>query len=171
MSKKALRKYIKELSKNELEEQVLELYDRLKEVREFYTFVFNPKEDKMLDEAKFKVSKEYFPTGRRKAKRRRSIAHKFIKEFIKLGVEGEKIAELMVFNIEVAQTYTADRPINQDAFYKSMLKSFKEAIAFIDENGFQTVFDHRLERIVAIALEQEWINQYAFEEALLSRLR
>jgi transcriptional regulator with PAS, ATPase and Fis domain len=170
MSKKALRKYVKELKKEELEDQVLELYDRLKEVREFYNFVFNPKEDKMLDEAKFKVSKEYFPPGRRKAKKRRSVAQKFIKEFIKLGVEPAIIADLMVYNIEVAQTYTADHTINQDAFYKSMLKSFKEAIVFIDENGLQSNFNHRLDRIVSMALEQNWINGYALEEALLDRV-
>lgn len=171
MSKKALRKYLSEMPKEGLEEQVLELYDRLKEVRDFYNFVFNPKEDKMLEEAKFKISKEYFPPGRRKAKKRRSVAQKFIKEFIKLGVAPEKIADIMVYNIEVAQTYNADRPIKQDMFYRSILKSYKEAIPFIDENGLQSQFDHRLERIVEVAIEQAWINRHAFDEVLLSRVK
>ena len=37
MSKRALKKYLTDLSKDELEEQITELYDRLKEVKEFYT--------------------------------------------------------------------------------------------------------------------------------------
>ena len=61
MSKKALKKYLHELSKEQLEEQVLELYTRLKEVKEFYNFVFNPNENKRIEECKFKIQKEYFP--------------------------------------------------------------------------------------------------------------
>ena len=56
MSKRDLSKYLSSLSKKELENQVEELYDRLKEVRQFYNFVFNPKEEKMVEEAKFKIN-------------------------------------------------------------------------------------------------------------------
>ena len=63
MSKRALKSYLSDLSKSELEEQIVELYDRLKEVKSFYDFVFNPKEDKMLNTAKFAISKEYFPVS------------------------------------------------------------------------------------------------------------
>lgn len=99
MSKRKLKQYLESLSKKELEEQVLELHDRLKEVKTFYSFVFNPKEEKMLDEAKFKVYKEYFPPGKRKPKKRRSVAQKIIKEFVKLGVRSELIADFMLYNI------------------------------------------------------------------------
>src|SRR5690606_12984377 len=128
MSKRALKKYLTDLSKPELEEQITELYDRLKEVKEFYDFVFNPKEDKLIDEAKFKISKEYFPIGKRKAKRRRSVAQNHIKNFIKLGVEPRLIGDLMLYNIEIAQAYNKDYEINAESFYKSMLKSFKDAV-------------------------------------------
>jgi hypothetical protein len=169
MSKRALKKYLTSLSKDELEEQITELYDRLKEVKEFYNFVFNPKEDKMLDEAKFKVSKEYFPPGKRRAKKRRSVAQNFIKNFIKLGVEPLKIADLMLYNIEVAQTYNAGHTINAEAFYKSMLRSFKDAVAYIDQNGVEAQMNERIERIVDEVLEQNWINKYAFEMVLDKR--
>ncbi|MGB1102261.1 MAG: DUF6155 family protein [Crocinitomicaceae bacterium] len=171
MSKKALRKYLEELPKKGLEDQVLELYDRLKEVRDFYNFVFNPREDKVLDEAKFKISKEYFPQGKRRAKKRRSTAQNLIKEFIKLGVAPEKTADLMLFNIEVAQTYTQDVLIKQEAFYKSMLKSFKEAVRYVDKHGLQTSHDHRITRVVEVAIEQKWINAYAFDDIVLSRVQ
>ncbi|MBD3635941.1 MAG: hypothetical protein HUJ25_01255 [Crocinitomicaceae bacterium] len=170
MSKKKLKKYLAELSKPELEEQILELHDRLKEVREFYAFVFNPKEDKMLDEAKFKVSKEYFPPGKRKPKRRRSVAQKFIKEFLKLGVEPVLIADLMLYNLEIASSFTAEKPINQDAFYKSMLKSFDEAVGYIDANGLQPQFNERIERILDEVYRQNWINRSAFEDVMSKRI-
>ncbi|NOQ72912.1 MAG: hypothetical protein GQ574_12965 [Crocinitomix sp.] len=169
MSKRALKKYLTDLSKAELEEQITELYDRLKEVKEFYNFVFNPKEDKLLDEAKFKVSKEYFPPGKRRAKKRRSVAQNFIKNFIKLGVEPMKVADLMLYNIEIAQTYNARHTINAEAFYKSMLKSFNDAITYIDQNGLESQMTERINRVVDEAVLQNWINKYAFEMVLDKR--
>ena len=41
MSKRAFKKYIKELDKEDLEEQIMDLYERFDDVRVFYNFVFN----------------------------------------------------------------------------------------------------------------------------------
>lgn len=167
MSKRALKKYLADLSKEELEEQVVELYDRLKEVKDFYTFVFNPNEDKRIDEARFKISKEYFPVGKRKPKKRRSVAQKLIKEFIKLGVEPVRIADLMLYNIEIAQTYNETAPITQEAFYRSMLKSFGESVKYIEYNGLETEFQERMKKIVNSAWNQDWMNKHAFDDLLI----
>src|SRR5665811_2031669 len=86
MSKRELKIYLKELTKAQLQEQVLDLYARFKPVKTYYNFVFKPNEEKLLDEAKFKISKEYFPVNTRKPKARRSVAQKIIKHFIQLGV-------------------------------------------------------------------------------------
>lgn len=170
MSKRKLKIYLQELSKKELQEQILELHDRLKEVKKFYAFVFNPKEGKMLDEAKFKISKEYFPVGKRKPKKRRSVAQNNIKEFIKLGVEPTLIADLMVYNIEVSTAFTAKKYINQDAFYKSMLKSFEEAVKFIDANGLAMAYNPRLEKLIDAVFLQNWVNKSAFEDVMDKRI-
>lgn len=61
MSKRALVKYLSELKKKELEEQLIDLYHRFPAVKEYYDFVFNPKEDKLVQDAKIKISNEYFP--------------------------------------------------------------------------------------------------------------
>lgn len=163
MSKRELSKYLHSLSKKELETQVQELYDRLKEVREFYNFVFNPKEDKMVDEAKFKISKEYFPVANRKPKRRRSVAQKFIRTFIKLGVDPHLIADVMLYNIEIAQAANAEKTINQDSFFKSMLNSFEEALAYMHEQNLTSKFHSRIEKILDNTEQQKWLNADAFE--------
>ncbi len=162
MSKRDLVRYLQGLSKAELQEQVQELYTRLKEVREFYDFVFNPKEDKLLDEAKFKISKEYFPPSGRKPKRRRSVAQKYIRTFLKLGVEPSLTADVMLHQLEIAQAYCAEKVIAQDAFYKSMLKSFKEAIEFIQQANLEKQFLSRLRAVAEKAETMNWINQEQF---------
>ena len=168
MSKRELKKYLHELNKKQLEEQINDLYTRFKEVKVFYDFVFNPKEDKLIDECKFKISKEYFPLNRRRPKARRSVAQKFIKHFKQLGVEASIIADVMLYNIEIAQSYSREKEIKQDAFYKSILKSFEEATEFIYENSIHKEFKVRLQGVVDEAFLQNWYNATFFEKALVS---
>ena len=166
MSKKALKAYLSELTKRQLQEQVLDLYTRFKPVKTYYNFVFNPKEEKLLDEAKFKISKEYFPLNNRKPKARRSVAQKIVKHYLQLGVDAYVIAEIMLFNIEVAQKYTEKKIVKQTSFYSSMLKSFQDLVKFIDENRLGTDFSTRINKIVIESNAQDWPNEYEFETVL-----
>lgn len=166
MSKRDLKIYLQELNKKQLQEQIIDLYSRFKEVKEFYDFAFNPQENKLIEECKFKISKEYFPLNGRKAKMRRSVAQKSLRHFKKLEVEPSLIADIMLYQIEIAQTYTSEKFIKSEAFYKSMLKSFKEAIEHINNNKLRNEFVQRLEKIADTAAEQNWINRDGFEIAI-----
>ncbi|MBN2238068.1 MAG: hypothetical protein JW729_10945 [Bacteroidales bacterium] len=162
MSKKTLKKYLSYLSKEQLEEQVLDLYDRLKEVKEFYNFVFNPNENKRVEECKFKIQNEYFPVSRRKPKKRRSVAQKQIKSFIKLGMESALIADVMLFNMETAVLFSEKNIVKQEAFYMSIQKSYAEADKFIIEHGLSPSYQERLQKISNTVWEQNWFNKDAF---------
>ena len=166
MSKTKLIKFLKELPKEELEEQLFDLYNRFKEVKEFYDFSFNPNEQKRIDHAKLKISKEYFTEGKRKAKKRRSIAQKEIEHLRKLEVEPSKIIDLILYNIEIAQAYNEEKPIVQEAFYKSMLSSYRKALVYIAQQFLQREFDDRIIRIQKTALNQGWFNAAAFKIAV-----
>ena len=151
MSKRDLKKYLSELNKEQLEEQIIELYEKFNPVKVYYNFVFNPKEDSLLQECKLKISNEYFPIkklGRRsKPKMRRSVAQKLIKHFIGLGVDPFVIADVMLYNIEIAQTYSGENLIKQELFYKSMFNSFEQAVEFIISNGIYN--EYEFERIIS----------------------
>jgi len=158
MSKRALKIYLKELKKNQLEEQIIDLYERFGEVKTYYDFIFNPKEDKLITEAKFKINKEYFPQGRRKPKARRSVAQKYFKHFLQIGLEEALLADLMLFNLETAQQFNLSKPQKAEAFYKSMANSFVQALAFINYHGLPNEFGERLNNIVIEAKSQDWYN-------------
>ena len=162
MSKRDLRKYLKELNKEQLEDQIIELYDKFSDVKVFYDFAFNPKEEKLIGEAKAKIANEYFPVKGKKSKMRRSIAQKYIKHFISLGVDVTMIADLMLFTIETAQRFSAKRYIKYDSFFKSFLTAYQQAVNFTIENGILNEF---LDRVVEINEEvnrQNWINKSEF---------
>jgi hypothetical protein len=172
MSKRDLKKYLAELNKEQLEEQIIELYEKFIPVKTFYDFVFNPKEDKLLQESKTKISHEYFPIKkpnakwRPKAKMRRSVAQKMIKHFILLGVDPFIIADLMLYNIEIAQTFSSGNFIKQELFYKSMFNSFEQAVNFIISNGILFDFKPRILEIQQQTVKQKWKNTYDFEAIL-----
>lgn len=162
MSKRDLKKYLNELNKEQLEEQILELYLKFKDVSIYYNFVFNPNESGLVKEAKLKISNEYFPIRGKKPKMRRSTAQKFIKHFITLGVDPYIIVDIMLYAIEVAQALTNERIIKQEVFYKSMLNSFEQAISFMIEHGIFNDFKSRVVVIKDTSISQDWSNKYEF---------
>ncbi|MDQ5930739.1 MAG: hypothetical protein QG594_2527 [Bacteroidota bacterium] len=172
MSKRDLKKYLAGLNKEQLEEQIVELYEKFSPVKVFYDFVFNPKEDKLLQESKTKISHEYFPVKkpgakwRPKAKMRRSVAQKIIKHFILLGVDPFVIADIMLYNIEIAQTYSSGNFIKQELFYKSMLNSFEQLVNFVISNGILSEFKERIIAIEKETIQQKWKIRYEFETIL-----
>ncbi len=168
MSKIELKKYLAGLTKRQLQDQVVDLYDRFKEVKTFYDFAFNPKEEKLIQAAKEKIGKEYFPLSRRKPKMRRSVAQKLIKHFYQLQLDPQLLLDLMLFNIETAQSFAAEKTIKQESFYVSMLKSFTEAVDYSIANGIRQYESHRMERISELATTLEWPNSEAFEFAIAS---
>jgi hypothetical protein len=169
MSKRDLKKYLNELSKAQLEEQIIELYDKFSDVKVYYDFAFNPNEDKLVREAKFKISNEYFPVRGKKARMRRSVAQKFIKHFISLGVDSFIIADIMLYNVEIAQAFSAEKAVKQELFFKSMLTSYQQAISFMIEKGILEEFKNRVVAVKEESIVQNWFNQYEFT-AVVERL-
>jgi len=166
MSKRDLKKYLNELNKEQLEEQIINLYYKFPAVKTFYDFVFKPNERQLLQEFKLKISNEYFPLKSKKAKVRRSVAQKMIKHFISLGVDPFVIVDAMLYSIEIAQTYSSEKVIKQELFFKSMLNSFEQAVSFMFEKGVLYDFKDRVEAIRAEAEIQEWFNVFEFNSII-----
>lgn len=154
MSKRAFKKYLAELPKEALEDQLLDLYERFTPVKTYYDFAFNPKEDQLLNEAKARIRNEYFPLKRKRPRARRSVAQKFIRHFQTLGMEPSLIADLMLFNLETGLDFEERRKVPQ-AFYKSMFNSFREALEFILYNQIREELP-RIQKIRDLILERSW---------------
>lgn len=164
MSKRELKNYLKDLTKPQLEEQIIDLYERFKQVKEYYDFAFNPNENELVEQCRFQISKEYFPLNGRKAKMRRSVAQKWIKKLILLGAEPTLLADIMFYNLEIALTFSGEHLIRQESFYTSMFKSFDEALRYTSEKGILQEFKGRIEKIANDTWEQQWPNRNAFED-------
>ena len=116
------------------------------------------------------MSNEYYPLkklGRRsKPKMRRSVAQKYIKHFTLLGVDPFVIADVMLYNIEIAQTFSSEHVIKQDLFFKSMFNSFEQAVTFLIVNGIFNDFKPRIISIHKETMEQKWRNEPEFNATI-----
>jgi len=169
MSKRNLKNYLSELTAEQIQEQFLELYSKFPDVKTYYDFVFNPNEEKLQREAKVKISNEYFPLRSKRPKMRRSTAQKITKHFISLGVDVFIIADIMLYNIEIAQVYAESNRIKSETFYKSFYNSFSQSVSFLMEKEILNDFRIRLQLIVDNSSRQNWPNHYEFN-AILERL-
>lgn len=165
MSKRSFKKYVNELPQEALQEQLFDLYERFPVVKEYYDFIFNPREDKMVHEVKSKISNEYFPVKRKRPKARRSVAQNAIKRFLKLGVSPIQTADVMLYNIEIAQLFSEEKNVN-DAFYKSILNSFKEALHYISINALLPEFKERIVKVYMLTQQNNWPYKEQFSAAL-----
>ena len=165
MSKRAFRKYLDELDDKALREQLLDLYERFAEVKVYYDFVFNPKEGELLGEAMERISEEYFPRRRKRAKARRSVAHRYIRHFRTLGVDPLILAELMAFNLETALRFEREKKCPQ-AFYKSMHKAFEEWGRHLVHHRLIREHRPRVEAYVTAVDDASWPNREMFDAFL-----
>lgn len=165
MSKRALKKYIEALDKEALSEQLLELYDKFGEVKTYYNFIFNPREDSLIKEAKARIAKEYKPRGKRRPKARRSVAQKYFREFQLLGVHPQLVADLMSFNLDLMLNYEKNYKCS-DTYYKSILRAFKELIALVKYHGLNSEFSDYINSNHRLILANDWPNVSDFEEIL-----
>jgi len=165
MSKRDLKKFVAEVPKKELEQQILDLYDRFPSVKNYYNFVFNPKEEDLILEAKSRIRNEYFPVKRKRPRARRSVAHKYIKQFRKLEMDASWLAELMVFNLETAVDFEENRRL-PEAFYKSMHNSFSELVQYVSLHQLLPLYQARILSIYQAVQEREWLYAQEFSRAL-----
>jgi hypothetical protein len=95
---------------------------------------------------------------------RRSTAQQIIKHFLTLEVDPYLIADIMLFAIEIAQTYTAEKLIKQEAFYKGMQVAFSQAVHFVNSSGIGSEYKSRIYQIYQTVNQQKWPNAYQFEQ-------
>jgi predicted nucleic acid-binding protein len=163
MSKKLVKAYFNELQEAALREQLLALYEKFPQVKEYYDFAVAPKEDKLILQAKEKISKEYFPLNGRRPKARRSKANAYIKKFRLLGMDPSLLADFMGFNLELMQTFVREKRV-ADAFYKSMSVSFTEWIAYCVQQGIWSEHKNRVLKSFEEARDYPFFEK--FEAAL-----
>ena len=144
MSKPALKKHLLSLTREQLVETVLDMYDNMKPVKEYFEYFLNPNEKKMLKKYKTVIQKEFALEWKyAEPKLRFSVARKAIAEFKALKPSPEMLADLMLTLPEVACEFTYKYGDMTEQFYNSAYNNFKAALEFISKNNLLDDFKLR----------------------------
>lgn len=166
MSKTTLKKQIKELTKEQLIEVMLELYDARKEAREYLEYYVNPDENKMFEKYHALIRKEFFPQKGR-AKGRTSVCKKAVKDFISLHPSPKLIAELKYSLVETIMEYAVStRFWLRESQENTLLAFFKDSLEYMFSNDLLDYFDRRIYKM----LEKSNTTRCPFREEL-SRIK
>lgn len=147
MSKAALKKAMKDMEKDSLAEIILELYESRPEAKEYLEFWLNPDAEAELQIYRKKVFKIFFVS---EGKPRRSPAFSDLKTltkyFISLGIEPEKIGDLMIYILDCYKDWLALRRhvISHQSRFD---KLYTETETYIETAGLEDMYGIRLSRI------------------------
>jgi len=165
MSKSTLKKELQKLTKEQLIEQILDLYDNNKSVKEFYEFYLNPTSEKELFE-KYKniIVNEFYPIKGQyyNAKTRFSVCKKAISDFKALSPAPELIADLMLCLAENACEFTYEFGDMWEGYYTSAENNFDAALKFMSKHKLLDKFKLRAEKCI------EWASPcgYGFADEI-----
>jgi hypothetical protein len=149
MSKPKLKKELQELTKEQLIEQILDLYDKNKAVKEFYNFYLNPRNEKELAEKyKKQIRKEFNVENPMRSTEKFSVAKRAIADFKGLQPSSEALADVMLYLPESACELTYCYGDYSEQFYISAVNNYATALEFINKNNLLDEFKARAKQCV-----------------------
>ncbi|MFD2286887.1 hypothetical protein GJU39_09065 [Pedobacter petrophilus] len=132
MSKPSLKKELSKLTKGQLIEHIIDLYDKNSSVKEFYKFYLNPKNEKeLVDKYKKLIRKEFNVENPMRSTEKFSVAKRAISDFKNLQPSPESLTDVMLYLPESACELTHRYGDFSEQFYNSTYNNYKAALDFI----------------------------------------
>lgn len=153
--KTQLSKYLKEMTKQDLEKEVKKLYTKFKPVKDFYEMELSGDTTQLVKTAKDQIRKEYFPT-RGYGKARSSVSRKVISDFKKIAIFQRDVIDLLLYRVEMMLDFTNEYGEITDAFYVSLESSFEEACKLIEKEKLQAEYKNACKMLVNEAKDFGW---------------
>lgn len=125
-----LNRYLKELSREELEKEIKKLYTKFNEIKKYYEMELSHDTTAILNEYKLKIKQEYFPK-RGYGKARNKESRKVVANFKKISIYPKDVIELLLYRVEMMIAFTNAYGDIDEPFYNSLESSFEEACKLI----------------------------------------
>jgi len=133
MSKTQLKKELQLLSREQLEQLLLDAYEAKKEIKQYFDFFLNPDAAKLLDRYKSAIDKELKRSKRGHSRARTSTVKRLLKDFSSFQPGFEYEMDLMLHTVSAAMM--AERDVNfTEAQCKAFGKILLELISMADRN-------------------------------------
>lgn len=162
MSKSQVKKLLAGMSKEEVINTVMELYDARKEARDYLDYYLNPNESNELEKFKKIVLKEFDDDISRDPQCRFSVCRKALSDFKKLAPSTETLAEAMVYYVERVCEFSFYAGDLWEQYYDSATSNFRSMLKFLAKNNMLEAMMPRVVQIMAWC----WPCGYGFHDEI-----
>lgn len=140
-----IKKELRRLDKDKIIEIISDLYKKYKPVKDYLDFYIKPDEKKLLFEYRDKIFYSFYPERGNNFKLK--DAKKAILDFKKFSPSPEILADLMIFYVECGVDFTNDFGDIDGPFYKSLEKTYVEALSILEDEDILEKFRDRANKI------------------------
>lgn len=162
MSKSQVKKLLAGMSKEEVINTVMELYDARKEARDYLDYYVNPNESNELEKFKKIVLKEFDDDISRDPQCRFSVCRKALSDFKKLAPSTDTLAEAMVYYVERVCEFSFYAGDLWEQYYDSAVSNFRSMLKFLVKNDMLEAMMPRVVQIMAWC----WPCGYGFHDEI-----
>lgn len=151
MSKAKLKKHLLALSKEEIIDVVLDLYDARTEAKAYFEFYLKPDSSAELEKLRVRIVHEFFPVRGLPKNPSFAKCKKIVTDFAKMQASPDSVADLMLTVTEQGNNWALTYGYCEGAYEMALANSFARAMDFIFRNGLLLHFYERIERMLASA--------------------
>ncbi|WP_379145879.1 DUF6155 family protein [Paenibacillus sp. sgz500992] len=149
-----IKKHLNNLTREELEAEVLNLAKKYPIIQEHYFSVLFPDQGEVLTKYKKIIEKEF---GHHKGEiLRYPIMKKAIKDFSNVSNNKEQIAEIMIFTVECGVDFTLSFGDIDQKFYHTIASIYEQALKHIVDNQLEDKFVGRCNRLMLSSQDIGW---------------
>lgn len=146
------------MTKEDLVEMLMALYDSKKEAKDYFEYFLNPDEEKAEKKCKTVFLKEYTKTGVRPPKGRISKCKKALQDFEALRPSLEHRIDVRLYMAELASKYGARNWRIWEKNYKTIEKIFADTLLLILDSHLVDQYRTRIDTIQQTALQAGFWN-------------
>lgn len=156
-----LKKWVQELSEEELQEELLKLYKKFPIVKEYYQQELS-QDGGLIEDYKKKIRQHYFPTGRSVKRPRAAKTRELLSRFRKLSPFPYDVADLLLYQAETMVEFSASKGTSGNrgyisgGFNQTLISRYKEALQLIVAESLQQDFMPRLQQLLKDSRHMRW---------------
>ena len=147
LTKKKLLEHLAKSDKEDIIREVTTLFDKFKNVKEFYVAELSDAENPLLESYKKKITYAYSAENP-KERRTNLNVNKLIIEFKKIRIYERELADLMLHRVECGIDAINRNNNRTSTFYNCIVNTFEEAISIISESEYSDKFKQRIHSII-----------------------
>ena len=157
MSKAQLKKFLKDLDRDQLEEFILDLYSDSKPAREYIDFFLNPNVEKLVETTQKSLYKKFYrPNGDPVSNVKFTKVNDIMKDFTDKVHDPRIVADMMVFLLNLICDY-GSRYCYTESYVRSVISNFRRFSNWLVSNSLEKEYHEKMETLITKTQSIGWL--------------